>query len=169
MDKFNPGEDTYKSLGARAESIQTILNQFPKKTLEVVQGEFEAANLATPGAVNESVAKLSVTVRDNAAAAIEDLKALDLWLHFKIPEMSDGNNFGVDVQLAVVKEVATLKAELLAMLDAVGTYHQSRAGCLEKIVRPTSTTKDVEKQTTAEKGAKDGDKSTSKETTTEKS
>ena len=35
---------------------------------------------------------------EKAALAIEDIKAAELYISLKTPEIADGNNFGVDVQ-----------------------------------------------------------------------
>ena len=37
--------------------------------------------------------------------AVEDLKAVEMWLQIKTPEVADGNNFGVEVQAFVAGEL----------------------------------------------------------------
>lgn len=157
------GEQAAAKLAPRTLEIQELIAaNFAPKTLSQVQAEFEGQ--VTTGAVNEHVAKLAALVRDQAVMTIEDFKALEMWIHIKVPEASDGNNFGVDVQVFVLGEMKKIRDEIAAMLDGVSDYHKKRAEGLEKIVRPTSVTTDSEKKKETE-----GDKVVLKESTTEKS
>lgn len=162
------GEQTIEKLMARATEVEGIIQQFAAKSLTQVQAEFEAGLATSPGTVNEAVASLSNTTRDQAAQTIGDLKALDMWLSIKTPEVADGNNFGVDVQMYVAGELKKLRDELAGALAVVDTYHTSRAGSLDKIVHPTTVTKDKTTTEDKETGGKDGDRTTKKETTMEK-
>jgi len=158
------GKDAITKLPARAAEIQQLMtSNFPSKSLAQAQTEFEALVASSPGAVNAGVAELSALVVDQAALTIEDLKCLEMWLLLKTPEVSDGNNFGVDVQQYVLGELKAVKAEVVAMLTSVSDYHSGRAGALEKVVRPTTKTVDEESKT-----AKEGDKTTVTSSKTEK-
>ena len=100
-----------------------------------MQAEFEATIKAAPATPNAAVAGLCSLVREQAALTIEDLKGLEMWLMIKVPEVSDGNNFGVDVQNFVLGELKTLRTEVTAMLDCVSAYHGAKAAVLEKLVK----------------------------------
>jgi len=158
------GAATADALAARAAEISELMkNSFPQKALSQVQAEFEATIKSAPGTPNAAVAGLCSLVREQAAHTIEDLKSLEMWLLLKVPEVSDGNNFGVDVQNFVLGEIKTLRAEVAAMLDCGSTYHGAKAAILEKLVKPTTKTVDEESKT-----EKEGDKTTVKQSKTEK-
>jgi len=159
------GETAMEKLPARASEIQALISQFAAKTLTQVSAEFEAA--VASGVVNAEVTKLSALVRDQAAQTIEDLKAIDMWLACKMPEVSDGNNFGVDVQVHVTEQLAKLRAECVAMLDAASTYHKTRSEGLEgKVVQVPTTSTDTMKEASKVTGGKDGPTDTKTEKTT---
>lgn len=164
------GEEACAKLPMRSSEVDALLKNFAPKTLEAIQAEFEAGIAsAGPGATNDMVAKLVGLVREQAAQTLEDLKNLDMWLHCKIPAVSDGNNFGVDVQMHVIAELKKLRDEVTAMIDAMSKYHETRAGAMQKIVTPTSITKETESRGVKETGKKDGDTNVKTETTVEKS
>jgi len=166
MDELLLGKGTVaaEGLAARAAEISELIQKsFPQKPLSQVQTEFEATIKSAPATPNAAVAGLCSLVREQAALTIEDLKSLEMWLMIKVPEVSDGNNFGVDVQNFVLGELKALRAEVTAMLDCVSTYHGAKAAVLEKLVKPTTKTVDEESKT-----EKDGDKTTVKTSKTEK-
>jgi len=157
------GKESAAKLPGRAGEVHELIKaNFPAKSLAQLQEEFEKS-LTANGAANTPVAALSAMVREQAALTIEDIKNLEMWLFLKVPEVSDGNNFGVDVQNFVLESLKALRAEVVAMLGCVAEYHASRAGILEKIVRPVTKTVDEES-----KNEKDGDKTTVKSSKTEK-
>jgi len=165
---LNLGEEAISKLAVRSTEVQGFVEKnFSPKTLEQVQAEFVTA-LSPAAAENVVVAKLCSLVRDQAAQTIEDLKNCEMWLHCKTPAVSDGNNFGVDVQVYVLGELVKMRTECTAMLDAVQSYHMSRATGMEKIVSLSTSDKDQEKVTEKSTGGKDGDKSTVTEKTIEK-
>merc|ERR1719198_2196312 len=150
-------------MGGRAAELQQLESNFSAVPLASVEAEFSKALAKAPTVVNDKVAKLGALVREQAALTIEDLKASEMWLILKTPEVSDGNNFGVDVQQYVIGELKAVKAEVVAMLTSVSDYHSGRAGALEKVVRPTTKTVDEESKT-----AKEGDNTTVTSSKTEK-
>jgi len=156
------GEETLAKLGSRASEMQALLAaNFPQKTLAEVQAAFEAS--LAGGAPNAEVTKVGALLREQAAAAIEDFKAVEMWLYLKTPEVADGNNFGVEVQAFVVGEIKKMRDEITAMVDAVSAYHLLRAATLEKIIKTPSKTTDEESKVDVE-----GDKTTNKSTKSSK-
>ena len=122
------------------------------------------ASSSAPGAVNPEVAKVGALLREQVAMMVADFKAAEMWLYLKTPEVSDGNNFGVEVQAYVLGELKAMRTEAAAMMDAVSAYHLLRGATLEKIVKtPTKTTDDESKVEV------DGDKTTTKSTKSTKS
>jgi hypothetical protein len=113
------GAATADTLDARAAELSELIqSSFPQKPLAQVQTEFEASIKASPATPNAAVAKLCSVVREQAALTIEDLKSLEMWLMIKVPEVSDGNNFGVDVQNFVLGELKALRTEVTAIWTA---------------------------------------------------
>merc|ERR1719424_1393271 len=77
-----------------------IASSFPPMSLDEVHAKFAA--LPKPedskGGLNPEVVKLCAKVRQHAAAAVVEFTNAEMWLQMKAPSVSDGNNFGVDVQ-----------------------------------------------------------------------
>lgn len=75
-------------------------------SLDDVQAKF--AKLPKPetskAALNAEVMRLCSIVRQHAAAAVDEFRNAEMWLAMKAPSISDGNNFGVDVQNFVSAE-----------------------------------------------------------------
>lgn len=70
---------------------------FPKSTLSAVTGQFADPALLAKNATLEK--KLGATL-DALADISENLASLEEYLQLNIPQMEDGNNFGVTVQLS---------------------------------------------------------------------
>merc|ERR1712166_1608348 len=81
---------------------------------------------------NAEVVKVHTLVREQAAQAVEDLKAVEMWLQIKTPEVADGNNFGVEVQAFVAGELKKMRTEMLGMVDGMSAYHLQRGATVEK-------------------------------------
>jgi len=87
---------------------QQISASFPPMTLDEVHAKFAAQPIpenAKPG-LNPEVSKLWSLVRHHAALAVDEFRNAEQWLAMKAPSVSDGNNFGVDVQNFVGAECA---------------------------------------------------------------
>ena len=95
------GERSIASMLDNANALSAeITKAFPAMSLDQVHAKFAA--LPTPddakGGLNPEVVKLCGMVRQHAAAAVEEFRNAEMWLMMKVPSVSDGNNFGVDVQ-----------------------------------------------------------------------
>ncbi len=101
------GEEAIAKLAGRAAEVHALVSaNFAPKSLADVQASFEAVFASgAPGAINAEVVKVGTLVREQAAQAVEDLKAVEMWLQIKTPEVADGNNFGVEVQAFVAGEL----------------------------------------------------------------
>ena len=88
----------------RAEQVNAVLTEhYPVKQLSQLDAEYRAALSAALAAspappVNEKVVALTALVREAAAQVSEDFKKVELWICLKTPPISDGNNFGAEVQ-----------------------------------------------------------------------
>jgi len=95
-------------------------------------------------------------VREQAALAIDHFKQAELWLVLKSPAVSDGNNFGVDVQQYVAGELKEMRKAFAAMIGAPSDYHWARATGLEKVNNDASHDEDESTTTETSKETKDG-------------
>jgi Proteasome activator pa28 beta subunit len=146
-----------------AQLQQTYASRFDK-TLQQKHDEYQAAIL--PAAASSS-ADAYVTNQDcaaavNAAKAATEaittrLSAVEQYITWNIPKMEDGGNFGVTVQLAVIKHVQDLSEKLLKGAEELAKYHASRADALEKCknLPSTSATKSSSKGTSEATGGKE--------------
>lgn len=127
------GEEVVTStLASRAvELTQLLETAFPRKTL----AEVEAAYMPSGVAPNASLTQLTRLVREQAAVATEHFKQAELWLVLKSPAVSDGNNFGVDVQQYVAGELKELRKAFAGMIGAPADWHWARATGLEKVAQ----------------------------------
>jgi len=152
-------------LAARTEEIASILaTKFPQKTLEQIGTEFEA-QVSLDGDVNETVSGLAVLVREQAAMAVDDFKKAEMWITLKAPPVSDGNNFGVDVQNYVSGELKHMRHAMQAMVDGASNYHWQRGNGLEKCAKSASVEKSESKTTETEEGKTVTKEATSSKTT----
>merc|ERR1719267_362914 len=115
------------ALPDHAKRITALLaTHFPAQTLEAVHTAMRPAVEAAKGGVNQKVAELSSLVREEAAVAAAQFRACEMWLRLKQPAVSDGNNFGVDVQNYVLEELVKMRTAIEAMTTAGKDYYWAR-------------------------------------------
>ena len=146
-------EVVHRQLAERAVQLtQTIAHAFTHASLNHVQADFEDAFQKQPNHTNDKVAELANLVREEAAVAAEHFRAAEMWIHLNVPVASDGNNFGVDVQMHVATELAKKREAILAMVKSADSYHWARAEALMKLW--PSSAKECEEDQTAESTTK---------------
>jgi len=96
-------------------------------------------------------------LREEAAVAVHSFRQAEMWLRMKSPVISDGNNFGVDVQNWVLEEIKKMREAMEAMGTTVKDYHWARASGVEKIAGDTKAVNESSKT-----DDDDGEKKTSK-------
>merc|ERR1712154_674292 len=92
--------------------------------------------------------------------ALSHVQVLERYIALHIPQMEDGNNFGVTVQLTISKALKEVKDSLVKKMDTVPAYYSSRADLVDKF--GLSKTVVSETKTTSKsnvKGGKEGDES----------
>jgi len=146
----------------RVEEMQKIYSEmFHYNSLSVASDDFkEFATAAT----NEKVAKAVTVTLDQVSAQITLVNKLDYFITLHIPTIEDGGNFGVGVQLDLVKKLSELKELSNKAIEALLGYYGARAEALGKLNLP-SATKSVTKSTsiTTTDGKKEEKESESKE------
>jgi len=126
---------------------------------------FAAALDLDTAALNAPLAGLVVQSRQLLSAQLDELALLDSWLSLSAPQIEDGNNFGVEVQMIALKVISTAQEKLVAELDGLGDYHSQRAAALEKLLPTLSEVSTTSKGTSQSKatGGKDGDEAKTSE------
>jgi len=148
---------------AKLEAMEaTLAANFPHVSLSAASAEFKKLNVESGS--NEPVSKaVSVTI-DEISSVSQDARALEVFLNLHIPKMEDGNNFGVTVQLSMLKQLSEIQESAGKAIDELSGYYNARAESLSKLNLPsvsTSVTKSTSSSTTD--GKKEEKSSESKE------
>lgn len=109
---------------------------------------------------NKSLITSLVTTRDVINMCVEHINQIRTFILLHVPKMEDGNNFGVTVQLQILKEINDTKDKWLAYLEKLPTYYSTRADAIDKIsslYTKESITKTTTTTESESKGGKDGD------------
>jgi len=137
------GEAAIDSMLNLAEGLSALIDsKFAARSLEEVEAHFTSTPKPAEGkmSVNPEVSDLLKLVREHAVVACDKIKAAELWIAMKSPAVSDGNNFGVDVQNYVYGELKSMRHAIQAIADdALSNYHWQRANGLEKLKGGTKT------------------------------
>jgi len=122
---------------ARVEEMQKIYSElFHYDKLSVASNDFkEFATIAT----KEKVARAVTTTLDQVSTQCDLLNKLDYFITLHIPTIEDGGNFGVGVQLDLVKKLGEMKESANKSTEALLGYESARAGALDKLNLPSST------------------------------
>jgi hypothetical protein len=149
-------------------TIETVLySYFPPSTpLSQVQSSFEH-QLSNEGieAGNTSISKTIPAVRDAIALCTAHVQTLEAWIMLALPAMEDGGNFGVSIQLEVLKALKETRESWSKLLaDEFVKYYDARASAVEKLGIEKATTSTTTTNTQQTEKAKE--EQTSKVTTT---
>lgn len=120
---------------------------------------------------NPEVSQAVATALDAMDTLLDDLTTMEQYIHLTIPKMEDGNNFGVTVQLAAMKQITDGRDKMDKAVDELSKYAASRAEAVEKCgnlvskMESKTLTSSLGKST----GGKDGDTNTTSESSETKS
>jgi hypothetical protein len=129
----------------KIESLEAAFSEcFPYTSLSAASADFSSLDVTADK--NEKVAKAVTTVLDAITSITQDSQTVATFLHLHIPKMEDGNNFGVTVQLSLLKEISDLQEAVTKGVDDLSGYHSARAEALSKLSLP-STSGSVTKST----------------------
>uniref|UniRef100_H2ZNI9 Proteasome activator PA28 C-terminal domain-containing protein n=1 Tax=Ciona savignyi TaxID=51511 RepID=H2ZNI9_CIOSA len=70
-------------------------------------------------------------------SVVECCNTVRAWVQLQVPEMQDGNNFGVEVQAEVLEDVRRVESESQAFMEAVSMYYLARAEIAGKFAKHT--------------------------------
>merc|ERR1712146_412302 len=84
-----------------------------------------------PTDVNPKVQELLHVARSELFFAVQAFGVIISWLKLSIPQIEDGNNFGVGIVMEAAKMVTELRKE---MEEALPEYHKERGAAVEKVI-----------------------------------
>lgn len=121
----------------RVEEMEKVYSElFHYDKLSAASSDFkEFATLAT----NEKVSKAVTITLDVISTQLTFLNKLDYFITLHIPTIEDGGNFGVGVQLDLVKKLGEFKESANKSAEALLGYESARAEALSKLNLPSST------------------------------
>jgi hypothetical protein len=108
--------------------------------LSAVRAKYIAATDNVVTAKNASLELALFDTLDSVDMVVTHLAAMEQFVHLHIPRMEDGNNFGVTVQLSVLKQMSDTQERLAKAADDLYKYASARADALEKCKLTNSTT-----------------------------
>lgn len=127
----------------------------------------EAARASVqPRSANRALLGVQYEVHNMLGRAVSDFRTLEFWLVTKVPQVSDGNNFGVEVQNYVIEELKKSRTACQASADSLANYSWSRGLGAEKMGSSTST--EQNKSEVHEEKKEDGTPKTTVTTKSEK-
>jgi hypothetical protein len=91
---------------------------------------------ATGTTANAPLAAAVDTTFDAVDAVLVDMSVLNQYVTLTIPQMEDGGNWGVSIQLNLIKSISDTKEKLEKGLEEVSKYYATRAEALEKCKLP---------------------------------
>lgn len=124
----------------------------------------ESAFVATLGEgdvekANDVVDAVYKVTRDALSMGLENARTLERFVALHVPQMEDGNNFGVTVQLMFSKLLKEEREKYEKSLSETSKYYSSRADAIDKFshLPKTSVTETKSTSKSNATGGKDGD------------
>lgn len=124
--------------------------------------------------VEADLLKFIKTTRDQCNSIMSDILAIEKFISLNFPAIEDGNNFGVSVQLSILKMLKESRTILSTQLASIGpSYFEARANCIDKIglkqksVSSTSTTNQSSSTSSKSEGDEEKEEKTSSSSSTE--
>jgi len=158
-------KDTLAKIPGKLEAIMAkSAKLFPYATITEANEAFFAAVKAKAGDadaketdVNATVVQAVVCAREELSGLQEDLLTLETWLSLLIPAVSDGNNFGVEIQEHICKILMDKKKAVKDIFDGLNAYATARGDLWGKTVFPVVNSKKSSKGENKSTGGEKGD------------
>lgn len=149
----------------------SFVQLFPSEPLSATKAKFTAEQGGENGDVlflptNTVMESCMSTTLDATDQTQHMLAVVEQYVRLTIPKMEDGNNFGVTVQLALLKQINDAQEKFSKAIDDVTKYTSSRAEAVEKCKLPSeSYTKTTTTSTSETKTSGDEPKNSKEEKT----
>ncbi|KAM9329917.1 proteasome activator complex subunit 1 [Gastrophryne carolinensis] len=88
-----------------------------------------------PIACNEKITSLQRNIKKEIQELKENLNMVSLWLQLQIPQIEDGNNFGVAVQEKVFELMTSLRTKVDATQTQISKYLSDRGDAVAKAAK----------------------------------
>ncbi|KAM5192163.1 proteasome activator complex subunit 1 [Mantella aurantiaca] len=88
-----------------------------------------------PIACNDKITSLQRAIKHEIKELKENLNMVTLWLQLQIPQIEDGNNFGVAVQEKVFELMTSLRTKLDATQTLISKYLSDRGDAVAKAAK----------------------------------
>ena len=142
----------------KCKAYQALMKElFPHPSLSAVSSQYADPALITKNAgLDATIAKTLDALNEIST----NLVALEKYITLNIPQMEDGNNFGVTVQMSAQQHLTQVQDDLVKDMEDLLKYKASRADALEKCKMPSSSTTvstTVSESQSKGKTTKDGD------------
>mmetsp|Transcript_254 Transcript_254/g.504 ORF Transcript_254/g.504 Transcript_254/m.504 type:complete len:256 (-) Transcript_254:133-900(-) len=146
------------------DALTSSLAALPYRSGNDALSQAESAFVATLGAgdvekANEVVDAAYKVTRDALAMGSQHTRVLERFVTLHVPQMEDGNNFGVTVQLMFSKLLSDEREKMDKALSESSKYYSSRADAIDKFshLPKSSVTQSKSTSTSSAKGGKEGD------------
>jgi len=150
-------QDELTGIPQRLANFDTILaSVFAFKSPSEAEKIF-AAKVNDQALANELLQRAMTSVKDEVYSAIVSMQKIERWIQLCIPRIEDGNNFGVEVQRAVLQQVSGSKLSLQTGFDSLPDYAWQRGLAFEKFAKKLNKERSKTKGSTISKGGKDGE------------
>jgi len=121
------------------------------------EGEVEKANVVVDAAYK--------VTRDALCMGSENIRVLERFVGLHIPQMEDGNNFGVGVQMTMAKLLKEEREKMERSLGETSKYYSSRADAIDKFSHLPKISSTETKSTSKSNGTGGKDGAEKKEST----
>lgn len=147
------------------ESIECILDKhFSVLKLSDIEEKYEEKMKIDSDVSNKSLIEGIQSYNDIISQIMDNIQTLERFISLHVPQMEDGNNFGVTVQLTISKFLDETRENLSKQLEKIPSYFCNRAEAVEKLDIPKSIVSETKTITKSQStGGKDGDENKSSE------
>eukprot|EP00466_Bigelowiella_natans_P002077 jgi/Bigna1/90384/estExt_fgenesh1_pg.C_690022 len=116
--------------------IPQKVSLFTKLHMESSKSKPDAVVVSKHGAeINKSIKDFTDTMKVEISDLLDFLMTLRMWVQLKVPEMSDGNNFGVGVQEEIIQLLLAGRTPILSVLESSVSYFVKRGKLLTKVIK----------------------------------
>jgi len=152
--------------GAALEEMRNVLKtHFNSTKLSEVETIYESSIVSELGGKNASLTTGIRCYMDIISETIEKVQTFERYIMLHIPQMEDGNNFGVTVQMTISKALKESRESLTKKLEAIPAYYSSRADAAEKLGLEKTTVSTTKTASSSDSKGKEGDEKKSSEST----